>query len=100
MNIYNIINIFPMSTPLPFVCTSPNSRCDFVPTCSVHGGPRTFEGAQAFASEWDVLLIGGQALCLEKLPPLFVPQDGVHRLQEVFLAVRGTVVKTERFVFR
>lgn len=73
---------------------------DFVPTCSVHGGPCTFERAQALASERDVLLVGGQTLGLEKLPPLFVPQDGVHGLQEVLLAVRGAVGKTDRLVFR
>ena len=59
-------------------------------TCSVHGRPRPLQGAQSLASEGDVLLVEGQALRLQQLASLFLPQDGVYCLQEVHPALRGT----------
>ena len=59
-------------------------------TGSVHGGTRSFEGAEALPSEGHVLLIGRQGLGLQQLAPLLVPQDGVDRLQEVLLTLWRT----------
>ena len=59
-------------------------------TCSVHGGLHPLEGTQAFAPERDVLLVERQRLRLQKLPPLLLPEDGVHRFQEVLLTVWRT----------
>ena len=58
-------------------------------TGSVHGGPGPFEGAGALPAEGDVLLAGGQGVRLQQLSALLLPQDRVHRLQELLLTVRG-----------
>ena len=58
-------------------------------TCSVDGRPRPLQRAQPLASEGDVLLVERQALRLQQLPTLLLPQDGVHRLQEVHPALWG-----------
>lgn len=56
-------------------------------TCSVHGGPCPFKGAEPFATKWDILLVEWHRLCLKKLPALLLPQGGVDCFQEVLLTV-------------
>lgn len=57
-------------------------------TRSVYDGPSALERTQALPSEGHVLLAERQTLRLQQLPPVLFSQDGVHRLQEVFPALR------------
>lgn len=59
-------------------------------TCSVHGRPCTFEGAQAFATKRDILLAERHRFCLENMSPLLLPKDRLDCFQEVLFALWRT----------
>lgn len=65
-------------------------------TCSVHARPCPFERRESFASKRDVLLIGRQRLCLQQLPTLLLPENGLDRFQEVLLGVWRTASWTRK----
>lgn len=65
-------------------------------TCSVHARPCPFERRESFASKRNVLLIGRQRLCLQQLPTLLLPENGLDRFQEVLLGVWRTASWTKK----